>query len=387
MVQRDAALAALLKEYTGGLVSGLPPAKYEAYVDGRVGKGKASSSGKGSQSKVKSKAKPGQGIGSQSKGAGSTRQGKGSQGGKPSAPSAPLARPRTRPPRGSIGEAATPPWGSAPSSAPLSSPPLAPRSRSPVSARPGAGRGPAPRSPVASRTGGGRGPASPEGARREGPAIRFSKGGDVEAHQLEFLRLYCEVPERWISRQWGGFRHSSGWQVLHFLAQAVNRGHLLAPAGCPRQGLEVLGGADSMLEEVLDHGGDLDATVSESADCAAGFGALHVLAKPYHRWSADQLDDVLSLAKAALQRGCRADLRVPHTGRTPLAIAATAGQEQVARLLVGHGADPTVVEGGGMTPIQLCRRGRQIHMAKVLEELVLEGAVGERRRPFDLADF
>ena len=200
---RDEALAALLKEYTGGLVCGLPPAKYEAYVGGRTGKGKASSSGTGSQSKGKSKVKPGQGIGSQSKGTGST--GKGSQGGKSSAPSAPLATPRTRSPRERIGE--VPPWRSAPSSAPRAPVHLVPRSRSPVSARPGAGRGPAPtsayrlRSPVASRTGGGRGPASPEGARREGPAIQFSKGGDVKAHRLEFLRLYCEVPERWISRE------------------------------------------------------------------------------------------------------------------------------------------------------------------------------------------
>ena len=95
---------------------------------------------------------------------------------------------------------------------------------------------------------------------------------------------------------------------------------------------------------------------------------MHLLAKPYNKWTREQLDDVLALAEAILQHGGRVNPRVQHTGRTPLAIAASSGQEELALLLVRYGADPAAPERDGLTPIGICRRGRQPVMASRLEE-------------------
>ena len=317
------------------------------------------------------------------------RSGKGSGGsrggGKPPALLTPPARPRTRSPRGVApaprGTIRTnivvQPWRSAPPSAP----PSAPRSRSPVSGRRGTGRGPAPssalrlRSPVVRRASGGRGPATSEhargeeeGPRWEGSAVLFTAGSDVEANRRQFLQEYCDMPPGLFEEEWAALRHESGWTPLHFLAQAVNRGHLLAPAGCRRRGLELLGSAESLVRLLRERGCDLDCAVSQTASAARGFTALHLLAKPYKKWSRDQLEDVLAPAEAILQQGGIADPEVPHSGRTPLAIAASAGQEELALLLVRYGADPAACERDGPTPIEICRRGRQLAMASRLEE-------------------
>ena len=202
-------------------------------------------------------------------------------------------------------------------------------------------------------------------------ALRFSPGGNVQAHRMEFLRMYCELPEEaLLLDDWAAMSHpTSGWQVLHFLAQAVNRSHLQVPAGCTRRPLELLGGADSLVQALLRRRCDLDCPISQSAAAAPGFTALHLLAKPYQKWRPEELDDVLALAAAILQHGGCANPQVAHTGRTPLAIAASSGQEKMVRLLVRHGADPAAPEGDGVTPMELCRRGRQNRLATVLEEL------------------
>ena len=58
----------------------------------------------------------------------------------------------------------------------------------------------------------------------------------------------------------------------------------------------------------------------------------------------------------------------PGTGRTPLSLAATAGQEEVAVLLVKHGADPASPERDGSSVFARCRSGRQMPMVRALEE-------------------
>ena len=156
----------------------------------------------------------------------------------------------------------------------------------------------------------------------------------------------------------------------------MNQGHLQAPAGCRLRGLELLGGAEPLLRVMMHGGCDLNALTDEHAFAAPGFTALHLLAKPHHKWSRDELDDVLSLAEAILRLGGRVDAFIPHTGRTPLAIAASSGQEALVRLLVRYGADPAAHEGDGFSAIELCRRGRQNAMAALLVELAARRAVG-----------
>ena len=163
-----------------------------------------------------------------------------------------------------------------------------------------------------------------------------------------------------------------------FLAQAVNRGHLVAPAGCYLRGLGLLGGAESLVRKLLEHGCDLNAAIEEPAPgfkaAAVGFTALHLLAKPHHKWSPEELDDVLAFAEAILRNGGRVDPHSGRGGRTPMAIAASSGQAELVQLLVRYGADPRALEGDGITPIELCRRGRQNAMANLLAELAARSA-------------
>ena len=176
-------------------------------------------------------------------------------------------------------------------------------------------------------------------------------------------------------------RHDeSGWHPVHFLAQAVNRGHLQAPAGSCLQSLALLGSAETVVGLLISKRCYLDAPVAEYAAAAAGYTALYLLEKPHRKRSRSELDAVLSLAEAILRNGGRPDRRLPHSGRTPLALAASVGQEDMARLLIRYGADPSVPEGDGATPAELCRRGCQPAMAAALDELAAE--VGERaKRP------
>jgi hypothetical protein len=116
---------------------------------------------------------------------------------------------------------------------------------------------------------------------------------------------------------------------LHFLAQAVNWGHLVPPPGSGgASGLDLLGGTRENVQLMLVHGCDLDAPVGESATGAgAGFTALHLLSKPAQKRSRQQQDDVINLAQAILEHGGSVNAQVVGaTGHTPLGIAASSGQ-------------------------------------------------------------
>ena len=428
---RDAAMREVLSICTGGLVSGLPPdvlarfarrpAGPETGIQAKAQPGaKASSQSKHPSTASQSKG-GGKGTASQSKGAGkstataaakapaakapagdrkgsgrgtakgrgkgakgsrSTSGGKGARGGgKPASSSGKPAesgeapvRSRSPAARGSVA-AALPPWhqgrgrgpalpavpsARSPSRRPrLRSPAQAPRLRSPV---PGTGRSPAPAAAPRSSTPG------------SGP-IMLSREQRLAQRRLQFFIKYCELTEvLLLDRSWASLSHQTGMQPLHFLAQAVNRGHLQVPAGTGLSGLELLGGAKSMLHAMREHGADLDSPVGAD-HLAAGFTALRLLAKPHHRWSQQELGDVLALAEAILQQGGRVDAQVPRTGRTPLALAAAAGQEDMIRLLIRFEADPGAPDGDGVTPIELCRKGRQHATAALLVELATDRAV------------
>jgi hypothetical protein len=88
----------------------------------------------------------------------------------------------------------------------------------------------------------------------------------------------------------------------------------------------LLGSAETVVGLLTGRSCDLDAPVAEYAAAAAGYTALHLLAKPHRKRSRSELDAVLSLAEAILRNGGRPDRRLPHSGRTPLALAASVGQ-------------------------------------------------------------
>ena len=129
---------------------------------------------------------------------------------------------------------------------------------------------------------------------------------------------------------WADMRHPGGWRPVHFLAQAINRGHLQAPEGCRLRGLELLGGADTLVHAMLGHGCRLNARISDTADAAPGFTALHLLAKPHHKWSRETMDDVLALAEALLRRRADVNAGLDRTGRTPSGHR----RQEMSRLLV-----------------------------------------------------
>jgi hypothetical protein len=134
--------------------------------------------------------------------------------------------------------------------------------------------------------------------------------------------------------------------------------------------LDLLGHPTFVVRWLMASGCELDAPIVQKLQNtnAVGFTALHLLAKPHHKWTGEQLDDVLALMEALLEQGASPDSELPGTGRTPLSLAATAGQEEVAVLLVKYGADPASPERDGSSVFARCRSGRQMPMLKALEE-------------------
>ena len=123
-----------------------------------------------------------------------------------------------------------------------------------------------------------------------------------------------------------------------------------------------------MVRWLVRAGCELNAPIAQRLHTnAVGFAALHLLAKPHQKWTRDQLDDVLALMEALLEHGALPDSEQPGTGRTPLCLAAAAGQYEVAELLCKFGADPTRPDRNGQTVIERCRRGAQRPMATALE--------------------
>jgi hypothetical protein len=189
---------------------------------------------------------------------------------------------------------------------------------------------------------------------------------------MQFLIDYCRMPRETANdvENWAGLMDGSGWSPLHFLCQAVNRGHLLAEAGARRRGLDLLGDPDAVVRWLRAGGCNLNVPVAQKTQNtqAVGFTALHLLAKPHQKWTGEQLDDVRALMEALLRQGAWPDSELPGTGRTPLTLAATGGQYAVVELLLKHGADPENPERDGRTLIEMCRSGAQKPMAKLLEE-------------------
>ena len=212
----------------------------------------------------------------------------------------------------------------------------------------------------------------PREARDDGQGVHFAAGSSVEDNRIQFLVGYCRMPRDMANDEdnWAGLMDGSGWSPLHFLCQAVNRGHLLAEAGAQRVGLDLLGHPAAVVSWLRAGGCNLNVPVAHQTQNtqAVGFTALHLLAKPHHKWTGEQLDDVLALMEALLEQGASPDSELPGTGRTPLSLAATAGQEEVAVLLVKYGADPASPERDGSSVFARCRSGRQMPMLKALEE-------------------
>jgi len=198
---------------------------------------------------------------------------------------------------------------------------------------------------------------------------------------MQFLIDYCRMPREMANdgENWAGLVDGSGWSPLHFLCQAINRGHLLAEAGARRRGLDLLGDPDAVVRWLRAGGCDLNAPVAHKTQNtnAVGFTALHLLAKPHHKWTGEQLADVLALMEALLEQGALPDSELPGTGRTPLSLAATAGQEELAVLLVNYGVDPATPERDGSSVLDQCVGCRQNPMVRALTRAAAEN----QRRP------
>ena len=103
----------------------------------------------------------------------------------------------------------------------------------------------------------------------------------------------AERPGAALEEPAGSTDRQSGWRPLNFLAQAVNRGHLLAPEGSSLQALALLGCAQTEVGLLMGKSCDLDAPVAEYAAAAARYTALHLHAKPHRKQSRSELDAVL----------------------------------------------------------------------------------------------
>jgi ankyrin repeat protein len=66
----------------------------------------------------------------------------------------------------------------------------------------------------------------------------------------------------------------------------------------------------------------------------------------------------LEVIDALVAAGTPVDATDPAWGRQPLRTAAAGGRPAAVRRLLAHGADPTLPDGDGRTPLDLCRRGR-----------------------------
>ena len=67
-----------------------------------------------------------------------------------------------------------------------------------------------------------------------------------------------------------------------------------------------------------------------------------------------------------LDHGATINIRTRSDGKTPLMIAAAAGFEEMVEMLLSRGADPSIVDSGGKSPLE---RAAECHRAGVAEIL------------------
>ena len=160
------------------------------------------------------------------------------------------------------------------------------------------------------------------------------------------------------------------WEILQFLFERVRKKNDLAPADLVLKALNEhrFGLARRMLAE-------WDVDRAALADCLAGtdgFLWLH-----------------LDLVRMLIDHGAEVNTD-PDAGECPLHCAVGSTNAEAVALLIEKGADPTVVNDDGRTPLQLARRLEETRIAQMLQAHEAAWAkkhpddAGPLTRPFDL---
>ena len=103
----------------------------------------------------------------------------------------------------------------------------------------------------------------------------------------------------------------------------------------------------------------LDAGADHSLTDKRGFTSLHI---------AVTRNDA-RLVRSLLDHGAQVNVRTQGDGRTPLMIASVAGFEEMVELLLSREADPSIVDGGGRSPLERAVECHRSGVAEILKRL------------------
>ena len=177
----------------------------------------------------------------------------------------------------------------------------------------------------------------------------------VHGARVDFLVQTCGIPEQAVRDGiWAEWQNVHGWNVMHFLAESLNKQHLTAEA---YRNLEV----DTFVWRFVYRGGDLDAHV-DPGPSAAGKTPLLMLCQVQTSKAArteSHERDVAGLAECLLKYGASPIKCMGHgNGRAPLSHALAHGRMMVVKALIRYGASPYDVDANGDTAVEVARRNR-----------------------------
>ena len=104
----------------------------------------------------------------------------------------------------------------------------------------------------------------------------------------------------------------------------------------------------------------LDAGADHSLTDKRGFAPLHV---------AVARNDV-RVAQCLLDHGAAINVRTQSEGKTPLMIAAAAGFAEMVEMLLSRGADPSIVDSAGKSPLERSVECHRSGVAEILKKAV-----------------
>ena len=102
----------------------------------------------------------------------------------------------------------------------------------------------------------------------------------------------------------------------------------------------------------------LDAGADPNLIDRRGFAPLHIAA----------IRNDTKLVRCLLDHNAAINARTQRDGRTPLMIAAAAGFEEMVEMLLSSGADPSIVDSGGKSPLERAVECHRSDVVKILEK-------------------